>query len=191
LYVDASVWGNFGTGKVTRDLGLVDRIAKSSYDPNEIRFNIDAGYRFVLDNNIGLTPYVDLSYRNSKIDSVAEVGAGGLGYNLTNLGGSSVKPSFGVTLDSEWSLSGEMRIRPLVGFGIEFQPKADDVVAQFQGGGDSFNIESGYRNEVAFKPEVGFDLVLDKNLSLQLSYLGAIGKNGSTNGGWFRLRGNW
>jgi hypothetical protein len=194
LYIDASIWGNFGTGDVTRDINIADsgRVATAKLDPSELRFNLGAGYRFSTDYGIFITPYVDLSYRNAKYGDISESGtAGGLGYDLTSVGSSFFTPRLGVTFDGNWAVSSLVTIKPLVGIGLEYQSKADPITAQFQGGGNAFKIDSAYKNTLAVTPEAGLDILIGKSFSMQLGYMGAIGGNGSTHGGWIGLRGTW
>jgi hypothetical protein len=191
LYIDAAVWGNFGSGDVTRDTGLTDRVVNTSIDPSEFRANLDAGYRFTTEDNIGITPYLNLSYRNSQLGDISEDGAGGLSYDLTDVGSSFFTPRLGVTFDGSWATSSRVTLKPLVGIGVEYQPKTDSIKARFQGGGDTFSVNGAAKNSLAVTPEVGLDVLIGKSFSLQVGYQGAIGGNGSTHGGWIGLRGNW
>lgn len=190
LYVNATLWADFGNGHVNRALTSIDRVATASVKPSEFRADIEGGWRFTY-NTTGITPYLNLSVRDAKLDNVSETGAGGLGYKLSNIGSTLFTPTLGVRFDDKWSVSNFVSVEPLVGLGIAFQPKLDDITAQFVGGGSAFQVNGAVDSNVAFTPDVGLNILLGRSVSLQLAYSGAISSNRSSHGGWIGLRGNW
>jgi hypothetical protein len=190
LYLDAILWADFGNGHVTRTIAVGNRVATAAVKPSEFRADLEGGYRFQWQTT-GLTPYLNLSIRDARLDNITESGVGGLGYKLSGIGDTLFTPQIGVKLDDKFSVNNMISIQPLVGLGIAFQPKVDDITAQFIGGGDAFQVNGAADSTVSFAPDAGLNISIGNSISVQLAYSGMIGSNRSSHGGWVGLRGSW
>ncbi len=76
FFVDATLWGDFGSGTVTRTLPHVGRTSTTSVKPDGFHADVEGGYRFLVDHGIGITPYIDIAYRDVDYGNISETGLG-------------------------------------------------------------------------------------------------------------------
>ncbi len=190
-YVDATLWGDFGNGTITRVLPHLGRVGVANVKPDGFHAEAEGGYRFVTDEGFGLTPYISIGYRNSDYGHFSETGLGGLGYNISGANASLFTPELGVTADGNYEVTSMITVKPLIGLAVIFNDSPDVITAQFQGGGNSFTLKSPLSSNAAFRPEAGVDIKVGQSVSVQMGYQGTLGGGVDSNGGYLGLRMDW
>jgi uncharacterized protein with beta-barrel porin domain len=204
FYFDATLWENFVHGTTHRSEALLNRNFNASYRDDEFRADAELGYRFNFLNtfteNLGVTPYIGFSYRGVNLGnftetatavSSLEVPDGALGVNIKTLNHDIMTPDLGVTVDGLYRISPMVTVKPMIGIGVGFGNAANDVLAEFQGGGQPFIVKGPLSNSAFFTPEAGLQFQIGPTYSLSATYRGAIGGKYEEEGGWLTLRGTW